>query len=38
MNRKEALKYINRNGKLWYQQRQTRKLVDIVINLWFGEL
>ena len=38
MNREEAIKYINRNNKPWYKQRQTKKLIKTVANLWFGEL
>jgi len=35
--RKQEIAYVNRNGKPWYKQRQTKKLIKTVAKLMLGE-
>jgi len=34
---RREIAYVNRNGKPWYKQRQTKKLVKTVAKLMLGE-
>ncbi len=36
IKREKAVEYINRNGKFWYQQIQTKKLIRTVAWLMLG--